>query len=115
MDTRSKIIEFGEAVAIAADHPVRWVTGHFDPLLAEHARRIREFVTEGHKLIVVVTNPERPLLPQRARAELTAALSGVDYVVMKPGDTTSDEPEDARIQRDFIQHVLARHAAGGPA
>jgi hypothetical protein len=54
-------------------------------------------------------------LPQRARAELVAALAGVDYVVMKAGDTPSDEPEDAQIQREFIQHVLERHAAGDSA
>jgi bifunctional ADP-heptose synthase (sugar kinase/adenylyltransferase) len=94
---------------------VRWVTGHFDPLLVDHARRIHEFVTNGQMLVVVVTNPEHPLLPQRARAELVAALAGVDYVVMKAGDTPSDEPEDAQIQREFIQHVLERHAAGDSA
>ena len=115
MDTRSKIIEFGEALAIAQQQPVRWVTGYFDPLLAEHARRLREFAAPGHKLIVVVTNPEHPLLPQRARAELAAALAGVDFVVMKAGDAPSDEPDDARIQLDFMRHVLERCAAGEPA
>ena len=114
MDTRTKIIEFAAALAIAQDHPVRWVTGYFDPMLAQHARRIREFVTDSRQLIVVVTNPPRPLLPQRARAELVAALAGVDYVVMKPGDMPSEEPEDAQIQHDFIQLVLERHAAGEP-
>ena len=112
MDTRSKIVEFGAALAIAQEHSVRWVTGHFDPLLAQHARRIREFIAPGQILIVVVTNPENPLLPQRARAELVAALAGVDYVVMKADDTPSDEPEDAQIRRDFIQHVLKRQTAG---
>jgi hypothetical protein len=81
----------------------------------DHARRLREFTTDEQLLIVVVTNPEHPLLPQRARAELVAALAGVHYVVMKAGDTPSDEPEDAQIQRGFIQHVLERHAAGDPA
>ena len=47
LDTRNKIIGFEEAVAIAERQPVRWVTGHFDPLLVQHARRVREFIMVG--------------------------------------------------------------------
>jgi glycerol-3-phosphate cytidylyltransferase-like family protein len=112
LDTRKKIIGFEEALSIGQQRPVRWVTGHFDPLLVDHTRRLREFVAEGHALIVVVTNPENPLLPQRARAELVAALAAVDFVVMKDGRAASDEPEDEQIRRNFVQHVLERHAAG---
>ncbi len=110
MDTRKKIVAFEHALGIAHEREVRWVTGHFDPLLAEHARRVREFVKPGLPLIVVVTNPPAPLLPQAARAELVAALSDVDYVVLKVGPAPSDEPEDARITQDFIAHVARRHA-----
>ena len=115
MDTRKKIVGFEEALAIAQERPVRWVTGYFDPLLVDHARRVREFIDDGRLLIAVVTNPENPLLPQRARAELVAALTGVDYVVMKDGNSPSEEPEDAQITRDFIHYVLERQAAGDPA
>jgi bifunctional ADP-heptose synthase (sugar kinase/adenylyltransferase) len=111
LDTRTKIIGFEEAVAIAEKQPVRWVTGHFDPLLVEHARRVREFIAVGQTLIVVVTNPEHPLLPLRARAELVAALAGVDYVVMKEGPGVADEPEDRQIAGEFIEQVLERHRA----
>ena len=40
-------------------------------------------------LIVEITNPARPLLAQRARAELVAALEMVDYVVLKDGPAAS--------------------------
>ncbi len=110
MDSRSKIVGFEQALEIAREREVQWVTGHFDPMLAEHARRVREFVKPGLPLIVVVTNPPSPLLPQGARAELVAALADVDYVVLKVGPAPSDEPEDARITQDFIEHVARRHA-----
>lgn len=110
MDTRIKIISFDDALAISQSQPVRWVTGHFDPLLAEHARRMREFVLPGHALIAVVTNPAEPLLDQRARAELVASLADVDYVVMRNGPP-SDQPDDSAITQQFIAHVLSRHGA----
>ena len=114
MDTRTKIVGFEQALEIAREREVLWVTGHFDPLLAEHARRVREFVKPGQPLIVVVTNPPSPLMPQAARAELVAALADVDYVVLRESPGPSDEPEDARITQDFIAHVVRRNA-GEPA
>ena len=50
--------------------PARWVSGYFDPLLAEHVRRLRECTQPGELLVIEIANPEAPLLPQRARAEL---------------------------------------------
>lgn len=84
------------------------VSGHFDPLLAEHVRRLAEARDDepGRPLIVEITNPPQSLLAQRARAELVAALSMVDYVVMG-GETAS---ADANITERFIEHVLRRHA-----
>ena len=84
-----------------------WLTGHFDPLLAEHARKLRERVAPGQTLVVEITNPENPLMPQRARAELVAALEAVDYVVLGNGA----HADDASITERFIQHVLERHRA----
>ena len=86
------------------------MAGHFDPLLAEHVRRLRQYVTPGRLLVVEITNPPRPLLPQSARAELVAALGMVDYVVLKSGQAAS---EDAGITDHFIQHVLRRHRPEG--
>ena len=88
------------------------MAGHFDPLLAQHVRRLREHVVPGRLLIVEITNPARPLLPQRARAELVAALSMVDFVAL--GNDTGDSPGiDASITQQFVDHVLRRHRAEG--
>lgn len=89
-----------------------WLTGHFDPLLAEHVRRLREHKAGGRPLIVEVTNPRKPLLHQRARAELVAALAEVDYVVL--GSGTTDSPAiDESITERFIENVLHRYRAEG--
>lgn len=109
MDTRKKIVSFDEVLSIAEKIQVRWITGHFDPLLAEHARRVKDLSLPGHTLIVVITNPPKPLLPLRARGELVAALSEVDYVVLKDGLVPADDPEDAGIASGFIAHVLRRN------
>ena len=55
--------------------------GTFDPLLAAQAREIAER-KRRKPLVVVIRDPEEPLLPARARAELVAALREVDYVVI---------------------------------
>jgi glycerol-3-phosphate cytidylyltransferase-like family protein len=104
VDTRSKIIPLEQARQL---HGALWLTGHFDPLLAEHARNLRQRATPGQTLIVEITNPENPLLPQRARAELVAALESVDYVVLGNGA----QSRDATITERFIEHVLNRHRA----
>ena len=88
--------------------PARWISGYFDPLLAEHVRRLRECARPGEALVVEVANPQTPLLPQRARAELVAALAMVDYVVLGNGEPT-DRIVDAQVQTEFIEHVLRRH------
>ena len=90
------------------DKPARWVSGYFDPLLAEHVRRLRDCAQPGQLLVVEIANPEAPLLPQRARAELVAALSMVDYVVLGNGEP-SNGIVDAGVKTKFIEHVLRRH------
>ena len=105
MDTRTKIITVEDARERLRDKPACWVAGHFDPLLAGHVRRLQEHAKPGHCLIVEVTNPPHPLLPQRARAELVAALRMVDYVVLGDGA----QAEDAGLTERFIEHVLRRH------
>jgi bifunctional ADP-heptose synthase (sugar kinase/adenylyltransferase) len=91
--------------------PAQWVAGHFDPLLAEHVRRLGQYAKSDGPLVVEITNPARPLLAQRARAELVAALGMVDYVVLKSSETEGHL--DADITERFIQRVLQRHAAEG--
>lgn len=51
-------------------------------MLAGHARRLNEIAEPGGVLVAVVTEPARPILAARARAELVAALQIVDYVVV---------------------------------
>jgi len=114
VDSRSKILTVEQAVQRAAGRSVRLVSGHFDPLLPEHARRLGELAAPGVLLVVVVTDPPEPILPARARAELVAALRVVDGVVLGPGasipaDAVFDETqEDLRRAREFMMHVRAR-------
>lgn len=88
--------------------PACWVRGYFDPLLAEHVRRLRGCANPGQLLVVEVSEPDLPLLPQRARAELVAALSMVDYVVLGNG-APAGGIVDAGVTAEFIEHVIQRH------
>jgi bifunctional ADP-heptose synthase (sugar kinase/adenylyltransferase) len=105
LDTRSKIIPLHELHERLENRAARRISGHFDPLLAEHVTRLRQASEPGSLLVVEVTNPPRPLLSQRARAELVAALSMVDYVVCGNGGPAGDTDLTER----FIEHVLERH------
>jgi bifunctional ADP-heptose synthase (sugar kinase/adenylyltransferase) len=112
LDTRSKIISLEQARAQELAKSACWVAGYFDPLLAEHVRKLREYVAPDRLLIVEVTNPDRPLLAQRARAELVAALAMVDYVVL--GNGTSALPGiDGSVTQRFIEDVRRRHHTEG--
>jgi bifunctional ADP-heptose synthase (sugar kinase/adenylyltransferase) len=124
MDTRLKLISLEEAVRLAAQRPVRVVTGYFDPLLAAHAARVEEIraAAAGEALLAVVLDPAAPILPARARAELVAALAAIDYVVVLPqpdaeqflaripaaGIVREEEADRLRTQA-LIEHVQQRH------
>ena len=111
MDTRSKIIPLHQ-IQTLQDRTARWISGHFDPLLAEHVALLRRAREPGSLLVVEVTNPFRPLLSQRARAELVAALGMVDYVVMSNVDAArlpAGPPLDAGVTERFIERVRERH------
>jgi bifunctional ADP-heptose synthase (sugar kinase/adenylyltransferase) len=111
LDTRTKILSEEDARQRLRGRTAQWVAGHFDPLLAEHVRRLRQCATRDRPLVVEITNPPRPLLAQRARAELVAALGMVDYVVLKNGEP--EAPGDADVTERFIQDVLRRHRPEG--
>jgi bifunctional ADP-heptose synthase (sugar kinase/adenylyltransferase) len=115
LDTRSKIVTAEEACERLAGRPAQWLSGHFDPLLAEHVRRLRECAAPGSLLVVEITNPPRPLLAQRARAELAAALNMVDYVVLANGGASqaSSISGESGITGQFVELVLRRN--GEPA
>jgi bifunctional ADP-heptose synthase (sugar kinase/adenylyltransferase) len=105
LDTRTKIVPRHEVEEQMKGGRAVWVAGNFDPMLAEHVRRLAQAKEPGQLLIVEVTNPAQPLLAQRARAELVAALSMVDFVVLGDGQSAMD----ADITKRFIEHVLDRH------
>ena len=109
LDTRAKIIAPAQARELIRDQPTAWVAGYFDPLLAEHIRLLEQCKSRARILVVEVDNPAKPLLAQRARAELVAALAMVDYVVLRDGDSSGWPPVDAGITERFIEHVLDRH------
>ena len=114
MDTRSKIIDAGEAARIAASGATV-VSGYFDPLTASNAGRIANIERNGAKLLVLIATPENPILSARARAELVASLGGVDYVAeWAPGldSRIRFEEED---KRDFEALVKRVHAKRGAA
>jgi bifunctional ADP-heptose synthase (sugar kinase/adenylyltransferase) len=124
VDTRAKIIERAAAERIAGGGArLTVVTGYFDPLTAAHAARLAQIAATAETLLVVVRTPERPLLPARARAELVAALSAVNHVVVEEGDPAwiaelpsahlvREEVADARRTQDLVARVHQRQAAG---
>lgn len=88
-----------------AGRRVVFTNGCFDLLHPGHVRCLAEARALGDLLIVAVNSdnsvsgnkgPERPLVSEKDRAEVLAALASVDYV------TIFDEPTP----RDLIGHVL---------
>ena len=113
MDTRSKIVRSDELDRRASGKPIRWVRGIFDPLLAEHARRLEQFRSPDSCLAVVIQDSIRPLLPVQARAELVAALAAVDFVVLEANALATEDLEDLPVREQFTDHVRRRHRGNG--
>ena len=127
LDTRTKIRTAAQAAALrleaaAGKRPLRAVTGHFDPLLVEHARLLGEFARPEAWVVAVVTPSADPLLGVRARAELMASLSAVDYVFaagagevdailadLTPEAVLRCEADDVRRTAELIAHVHSRY------
>ena len=74
-----------------------FANGCFDLLHVGHVRYLQGAAQEADRLIVAVNDdavargkgPGRPILPAADRAELVAALRGVDYVVIFPEPTVT--------------------------
>ncbi len=75
----------------AAGRTLAFANGAFDLLHVGHVRYLQAARAEADRLIVAVNSdasvrankgPSRPIVDQAARAELVAALRGVDYVVI---------------------------------
>jgi len=123
MDTRSKILTLAEGASLAG--PLAMVTGYFDILRAAHIRDLEELHGRvgGAKLLAVVLPERGEILPQRARAELVAALRVIDYVViaeaaeadrladsLNPVEIVRLEAADPRRARELREHVHRRQS-----
>jgi rfaE bifunctional protein nucleotidyltransferase chain/domain len=83
------------AAAVSLDRTqgrtIAFANGCFDLLHVGHVRYLQGAAAEADRLVVAVNDdasvaglkgPGRPILPAAARAEIVAALRGVDYVVI---------------------------------
>jgi hypothetical protein len=125
-DTRDKIVNLDQAGALARElkrdgTPLVAFISHLEVLRASHVRTLQNLAAEKPgKLFVILTEPESPLVPLQARAEVAAGLRVVDYVVPSPGGagpalaaldaglTVHDEEEDRVRTRELIEHVRSR-------
>ena len=82
----------------AAGRAVAFANGCFDLLHVGHVRYLQAAAAEADRLVVAINDdrsvaalkgPNRPLLSEQDRAELVAALRGVDYVVIFPEPTVT--------------------------
>ena len=82
----------------AAGRTIAFANGGFDLLHVGHVRYLQAAAREADRLVVAVNDdrsiaalkgPGRPVLPEQDRAELVAALRGVDYVVLFPEPTVT--------------------------
>lgn len=127
MDTRTKILDWLQAEAVLRSEgdvsPAKVVCGYFDPLVAAHVRRLEEIAAGGGRLTVVLATPPEPLLPERARAELVAALRAVARVVIPPAGQVErvlrwfpnaqvfrEERADLERTAALMNHVRQRHS-----
>ncbi|MHB8412197.1 MAG: adenylyltransferase/cytidyltransferase family protein [Candidatus Acidiferrales bacterium] len=116
MSARSKILSRAELQARLNQHQkngqrIVLTNGCFDILHAGHVRYLESARREGGVLAVAVNSDSsvrrlkgagRPVLREQARAELVAALSVVDYVVI------FDEPDVRSLLRDLHPDVHAK-------
>jgi rfaE bifunctional protein nucleotidyltransferase chain/domain len=99
--------ELREAVAAERDagHTIALANGCFDLLHVGHVRYLQGAAAEADRLVVAVNDDAsvrtlkgegRPIMTGADRAELIAAVRGVDYVVLFPGATVAPVLEAIR-------------------
>ncbi len=75
----------------AAGRTIAFANGGFDLLHVGHVRYLQAAAREADRLVVAINDdrsvaalkgPGRPVMSERDRAEIVAALRGVDYVVL---------------------------------
>ncbi len=113
---KSKILSREELVPLIARHKrkgrrIVFTNGCFDLLHVGHVRYLGKARGEGDLLVIGLNSdssvrelkgPGRPLVPQGERAELLAALSVVDYIVI------FDEPTPLSLIRELVPDVLVK-------
>ncbi len=119
----SKIIPLEDAYKLVDELKSRgkrvvFTNGCFDLIHPGHTRLFQQARELGDALVVGVNSdssvrglhkgPDRPILPQEERAEIIAALEGVDYVTIF--DTVSVLPVIERM----LPSVLVKGATWGP-
>ncbi len=111
-----KLKSFEEIGAIAAlarsnNQKIVFTNGCFDLLHRGHVHLLRTAKGYGDLLIVginsdssvkAIKGPSRPVLPQKDRTELIAAMEMVDYVVL------FDEPDPYRLISSIRPNVLVK-------
>ena len=115
MDTREKILSRAGLHEVLGEHRragrrIVFADGVFDVLHAGDVRYLSAARAEGDRLIVAVHSDAvarklkgegRPILTERARAVLVAALAAVDYVILV------DETDIKPLLREFQPNVYA--------
>lgn len=94
--TRDELVELVRRDRTAG-RSIAFANGCFDLLHVGHTRYLQAAAAEADRLVVAVNDdemaarkgPGRPILPARDRAELVAALRGVDYVTVFPESTVT--------------------------
>jgi len=117
MDTRSKILTMDAALRLPRGS-VTLAAGYFDALRAAHTR---DLAALPRPVLAVVFPLAGELLPQRARAEMAAALRMIDYVViaenrdldalveaLAPRELVRLEARDTARTQQLIEHVHRR-------
>lgn len=116
MDTREKILSRAGLHGVLDEHrrdarKVVFANGVFDLPHVGHVRYLQSARAEGDVLVVGINSDSstrrlkgegRPILTERARAALVAALGVVDYVVI------FDEPDVTALLREFQPDVHAK-------
>jgi rfaE bifunctional protein nucleotidyltransferase chain/domain len=116
MDTRTKILSRDGLHDVLEEHrragrKIVFANGIFDLLHVGHVRYLTAARGEGDLLIVGINSDAstrrlkgegRPILTERARATLVAALADVDYVIL------FDEPDVKSLLREFQPDVHAK-------
>jgi rfaE bifunctional protein nucleotidyltransferase chain/domain len=114
MDTREKILSRSGLHAVLEEHrrsgkKIVFAQGVFDILHAGHVRYLSAARVEGDLLVVAIHSDAsarklkgegRPVLTERARAVLVAALAAVDHVIVLETDVRS-------LLREFEPDVYA--------